>query len=104
MFGSCRWAGIGEHALVARAVLAHEAGAVDADDHRLVVLADVVDGLVEGPLEEGRVDRDQRAQAAECEAGSHGERVLLGDAYVVHAVRERLPGTWRGRCPWACPR
>jgi hypothetical protein len=38
---------------VARAVLADQASAVDRDEDLLVVLADVVDGLVEGPLEEG---------------------------------------------------
>ena len=51
----------GEHALVAGAVLADEAGAVDADDHRRVVLADVVDGLVEGALQERRVDAPRTA-------------------------------------------
>ena len=70
----------GEHALVARAVLADEAGAVDADHHRDVVLADVVDQLVEGALEERRVERHERALAAEREPGRHRDGVLLGDA------------------------
>ena len=77
-----------EHALVARAVLADEPGAVDRDEHRLVVLADVVDGLVERALEERRVERDDRPHPAHREAGRERHRVLLGDADVEEAVRE----------------
>ena len=69
--GQLALGGDGEHALVAGAVLAHEAGAVDADDHRRVVLADVVDGLVEGALQERRVDAHERAHAGQREAGRH---------------------------------
>ena len=54
-----------------------------------VVLADVVDDLVEGALQERRVERDERPHAAERQAGREGHRMLLGDAHVVHAVRER---------------
>ena len=78
-----------EHALVAGAVLAHEPGPVDADDDRLVVLADVVDRLVEGALEERGVERHERPHAAQRQARGEGHRVLLGDADVVHPVRER---------------
>jgi hypothetical protein len=49
---------------VAGPVLTDEPGAIDGQQHRLIVLADVVDGLVEGPLQEGRVDRDDRPPAA----------------------------------------
>ena len=93
-----------EHALVAGAVLAHEAGPVDADDHRRIVLADVVDDLVEGALEERGVERDDGPLAAEREARGERHRVLLGDAHVVHPVRERGAELAAGRCPWACPR
>ena len=54
----------------------------------MVVLADVVDGLIERALEEGRVDRDDRPPAAHREAGRHRHRVLLGDADVEEAVGE----------------
>ena len=50
-----------EHALVARAVLADQPGPVDRDEHRLVVLADVVDGLVERAA--GRSSRAPRPAA-----------------------------------------
>ena len=68
----------------------------------MVVLADVVDGLVERPLEERRVDRDDRPDPAHREAGGHRHRVLLGDADVDEAVGVLPPGTWTARCRWAC--
>ena len=78
-----------EHPLVARPVLADEPGPVDREQHRLVVLADVVDRLVEGPLEERRVERDDRPHPAHREAGRERHGVLLGDADVDEPVRER---------------
>ena len=94
----------GEHALVAGAVLADEPRAVDADDHRLVVLADVVDDLVEGALQEGRVDGHEGPQAAHGQAGRERHGVLLGDADVEHPAREARRRTGSARCRWACPR
>ena len=79
-----------EHALVARAVLAHEAGPVDADDDRHVVLADVVDDLVEGALQEGRVERHEGPLAGDGQPGGQGHGVLLGDADVEDALRVAL--------------
>ena len=76
-----------EHPLVAGPVLADQPAAVDRDEHRLVVLADVVHGLVEGPLEERRVQGDDRSHAAHRQPGRERHRVLLGDADVEHPVR-----------------
>ena len=77
-----------EHALVARAVLADEPRAVDREDDRQVVLAHVVDGLVERTLEERRVQGDDRTQPAEREPGRERHRMLLGDPHVEEPVRE----------------
>ena len=93
-----------EDALVAGAVLADEAGTVDADDDRRVVLADVVDDLVEGALQERRVQRDEGALAREREARRQRHRVLLGDADVVEAPGEGLAEARRARCRSACRR
>ena len=49
-----------EGAVVRLAVLADDAGAVGDERDGQVLQADVVDDLVERPLEEGRVDRDER--------------------------------------------
>ena len=72
------------------AVVAGDAGPVEAEDHRLAVQADVVDDLVEGPGEERGVDGDDRAEPAHGHAGGGGDRVLLGDADVEAAVGEPL--------------
>ena len=52
-----------EHAVMRRAVLAHEPGAVQAEDHVQVLQRDVHDQLVVGALQERRVDRDDRQHA-----------------------------------------
>ena len=72
------------------AVVAGDAGPVEAEHDRLAVQADVEVDLVEGPGEERRVDRDDRAQPAHRHAGGGGDRVLLGDADVEEAVGEAL--------------
>ena len=76
------------HAVVARPVGTGDAGPVDAEHDRQAVQGDVVDDLVPGPVEERRVDRDDRAQPAHRHAGGAGDGVLLGDADVEEAVRE----------------
>ena len=52
-----------ERAGVGRAVGADEAGAVDGEAHRQLLDGDVVDDLVVGALQEGRVDRGERLHA-----------------------------------------
>ena len=79
---------VGEHALVAGPVLADEARPVHADQDRLVVLGRVMDDLVEGPLEEGRIDRDHRPATAQGDPGRQRDRVLLRDADVHEPLRE----------------
>ena len=74
-----------------------------AMQHRLVVLADVVDGLVERALEEGRVERDDRAHAAHRQAGRQRHGVLLGDPDVEEPVRERGLELGHARARSACP-
>ena len=72
------------------AVVAGEAGAVEHDRHRQPVQGDVHQQLVERPVEEGRVERDDRMQPGRGEPGGRGHRVLLGDADVVEAVGEAV--------------
>ena len=49
--------------------------------------------LVEGAVEEGRVDGDDRVQSGEGQAGSHGRGVLLGDAHVEGPLGELVGKT-----------
>ncbi len=79
-----------EHAVVRRAVVAGDAGAVEAEHDRLLVEADVVHDLVDRAGEERGVERDDRAQAAHRHARRRGDGVLLGDADVDEAAGEAL--------------
>ena len=79
-----------EGAVVGRAVVADEPGAVHREHDVQLLEADVVDDLVEAALEEGRVDRGDRLRALEREPGGEQDGVLLGDADVVVAVGQRL--------------
>ena len=79
-----------EGAVVGRAVVADEAGAVHAEHDRQALEADVVDDLVVGALQEGRVDGDHRAGALDREAGGEQDGLLLGDADVEVALGQRL--------------
>ena len=76
------------HAVVRGAVAAGDAGAVEHEGHAGPVQRAVHQQLVEGPVEEGGVDGDDRVQPAERQAGGHRHRVLLGDADVEDAVGE----------------
>ena len=91
-----------EGAVVGGAVVADEAGAVHGEDDVQLLQADVVDDLVEGALEEGRVDRADRLRALDREARGEQDRVLLGDADVVVLLGQLLvelvePGPSRHR-------
>ena len=75
--------------MVRGAVLADEAGAVQAEHDRKLLKAHVVLDLVEAALEEGGVDGDDGLVALAGEARGEGDGVLLGQAHVEVAVRER---------------
>ena len=77
------------HAVVAGAVVAGDTGAVEHEGDAALVQRDVHQHLVEGPVEEGRVDRHDRVQPAHRQAGGAGDGVLLGDADVEGALGVR---------------
>ena len=79
-----------EGAVVGRTVVADEPGAVHREDDVELLQADVVDDLVVGALQEGRVDRDDRLDALEREPAGEQHRLLLGDADVEVALGHRL--------------
>ncbi len=77
-----------EAAGMGRAVGADEPGAVDREADGQVLDRHVVHDLVVGALEEGRVDRAERAHALRGKPGGESHRVLLGDADVEAALGE----------------
>ena len=78
------------HAVVAGAVGAGDARAIEHQRHGLTQQRGIHQRLVEGAVEESRVDRDHRVQPAEREPGRRRERVLLGDADVEGPLGEAL--------------
>ncbi len=72
------------------AVGTDQTGAVDGEHDRQVLQGDIVDPLVVGALQEGRVDRHDRLQAFAGESRGEGDGVLLGDADVEIACGEFL--------------
>ena len=86
------------------AVLAHQARAIHAEDHRQVLHRDVVDDVVVGALEEGAVDGADRTDALRGQPAREGDRVPLGDADVEEPLGTLLLEDRRCRCPTASPR
>ena len=76
------------HAVVAGAVVAGDAGPVEHERDAAPVQGDVHQHLVEGPVEERRVQRHHRVQPGHGQAGGRRHGVLLGDADVERAVGE----------------
>ena len=76
-----------KRALVRLAVSPHNARAIDSKQHRQLLNGNVMDNLIVGALQEGRVDRYHRLVAANRQARSKGYRVLLGDSHVEILVR-----------------
>ena len=72
-----------------RPVVADQPGPVHGEHHVEPLQAHVVDDLVIGALQERRVDRRHRLAALERQPGREQDRLLLGDADVVVAVRQR---------------
>jgi hypothetical protein len=76
--------------VVRRSVVADQAGAIQREDDVELLQADVVDDLVERALQERRVDRRDRLDALQRQAGGEQDRLLLGDPDVEVALGHRL--------------
>ncbi len=74
------------HAVVGWPVLTGDTGPVQDKGDRQPVHGDVHQHLVEGSVEECRVDAHHRLEAAHGQARGGGDRMLLGDTDVEHAV------------------
>ena len=84
------------------AVIANQAGTVDRKAHRQFLDRDIVHDLVEGALQERRIDRGERLHPLGGEAGGEGHRMLLGDADIEAPLRKFVaeqvePGSRRHR-------
>ncbi len=55
-----------------------------------VLQRDIVYNLIIATLEKGGINRHKWSQTLTGQAGSKSDRMLLGNAYIVHALREDL--------------
>ncbi len=76
------------HAVVAGAVVAGDAGAIEHEGDPAAVQGHVHQHLVEGPVQEGGVDGEHRMQARHRHPRRRGHRVLLGDPDVERPLGE----------------
>ena len=79
-----------ERTRMRRAVGADETGAIHREAHRQALDRDVMDDLVVGALQEGRIDHRERLVALRREARAERHAMLLGDADVEGALGEFL--------------
>ena len=92
-----------EAAGMGRAVGPDHAAAIDREQHVEVLQRDVVDQLVVGALQEGRIDRHHRLGAFAGHARGQGHRVLFGDGGVEIALRDIPAKSAPGRSLRASP-
>ena len=79
-----------EHAVMARAVVAGDAGTIETEHHGFAMKADIEVDLIDGSGEEGRVHREHWPETAPGHAGCCCHSMLLGDADIEHATGELL--------------
>ena len=79
-----------EQPVVGGAVVRRKAGAVHAERDGQVLQGDVVDDLIVGALQEGRINGAEWLEAFARQTGRERHRMLLGDADVEGALGEGL--------------
>ena len=70
-----------------RPIGADQTAAVDRENDRQILQRDIMDQLVVGALQEGRIDGDDRLQPFAGETCGKGDGMLLGDADIEIAIR-----------------
>lgn len=68
------------------AIFADKSGAVDGNDHLLLLERGIVQKLIKAALEEGGIDCKNRDKSALCKTERERHGVLLGDAYIKESV------------------
>ena len=74
------------------AIIAHDASAVDGENDRQILDADIVNELIIGPLQEGRVDCYNRNKPLGGQPSGERDSVLLANANVEDPVGEFTAG------------
>ena len=85
MLGTTTQIGDVQQSVVRWTIATRDAAAIQAKLHIQILNADVVNHLIEGALQESRVDRANRFQSFARHAGRKGDAVLFGDAHIKRA-------------------
>jgi hypothetical protein len=68
------------------AIVANDAAAVNGEDYRQILDAHIVNDLIEGPLEEARVNDNEGNEPLSSQPGSEGDGMLLTNADIEDAL------------------
>ena len=91
-----------ENALMRLAVASHQSRPVDCKNDRKILKTDIMENLVVGSLQEGRIHGNNRLQTARRKSRRKGDSVLLRNPDIeksvrVHIVKSFQPCTVRHR-------
>ena len=75
-----------ECARMGRSVGAHKAGAINGKTDRQTLQGDIMDDLVIGALQKGRIDRAERFHSRRCQSGGKGHAMLFGNTHIEHPL------------------
>mmetsp|Transcript_57071 Transcript_57071/g.48165 ORF Transcript_57071/g.48165 Transcript_57071/m.48165 type:complete len:300 (-) Transcript_57071:1156-2055(-) len=89
--GKCAQIGQIVAAVMRGAVIANETGAINHEAHWQTLNDDVVHKLIIPALQEGRVDGAEGLEPLHCHARRESNGMLLGDAHIKRAFREKTP-------------
>ena len=79
-----------KHPMVGRPILRHKPPSIDAERHRQILRGHVMNHLVVGPLQEGRIDRNHRPHALCGHSCGKRHGMLLRDPNVIESFGKDL--------------
>jgi hypothetical protein len=82
-----------ESTLMRLAIVANDAAAVNGEDYRQILDAHIVNDLIKGPLEEGRVNGNEGNEPLSSQSGSEGDGMLLTNAGIEDTLGEFASST-----------
>ena len=88
--------------MVAWAVVASDAGAIETKDDRQAMQCDVVDNLIPRAREERGIERNNGTQATHCHASCRCDCMLFGDADIEDAIGELCLEIKKAGGAWHC--
>ena len=79
-----------EHSLMSRSILPYQTCSIDTENHLKLLQSYIMNELVVPPLQESRINHQERQQALSSQTSSKGHGMLFGYAHIESAGRELL--------------